>query len=64
MSGAVGPILTRPGADWPTRIPPKTPIKSPILRLPEDRAFDVATINNRLASMAEAAPAVRRPPKP
>ena len=66
MSVAVGPIFTRTGADWPTRTPSKTPANSQGLRLPEERAFDVATINHRLASLAEAAaPAgVRRPPKP
>ncbi len=64
MSVAVGPIFQRPGADWPTRTPSKAPANSPGLRLPEDRAFDVATINRRLASMAEAAAPARRPPKP
>jgi hypothetical protein len=34
----------------------------PCLRLPEDRAFDVATINSRLAVIAERSPKrIRRP---
>lgn len=56
MSAGVGPLLERPGIAWPARGALKV-TRSPVLRLPEDRAFDVDTINPRLARMArEAAP--------
>lgn len=57
MSVGVGPILERPGASRRVRPSPKTSAAPLALRLPEDRAFEVATINRRLASMArDAAP--------
>ena len=60
MSAGAGPTLERPGAPRPARIPSTCPQASQVLRLPEDRAFEVATINRRLASMARsAAPAGR-----
>lgn len=52
-------------APQPTRRSSKTDQAKPSsgLRLPEDRAFDVATINSRLARMAERA-GPRRPRRP
>lgn len=56
MSAGIGPLLERPGVARPGRGPSETS-KSQVLRLPEDRAFDVDSINRRLARMAsEAAP--------
>ncbi len=57
MSTGVGPILQHPGGPTPTvRRPQRPAAEAPQpLRLPEDRAFEVATINNRLARMAERA---------
>ena len=61
MSVGVGPIsapfaaTTRSCAnDKPTTTSRRSD-PAPALRLPEDRAFDVATINRRLARMAEQA---------
>ena len=57
MSFGVGPTLERPGAPRPERNPSQNAQASQALRLPEERAFEVATINRRLANMAqEAAP--------
>jgi hypothetical protein len=55
MSAGVGPLLERPVGARPARTPSKSSASRQVLRLPEDRAFDVATINRRLASMAQAA---------
>jgi hypothetical protein len=52
IAEAQSPSPRRPKSDEPRPAGP--------LRLPEDRAFDVATINARLARMAERA-APRRP---
>jgi len=61
MSVGVGPNPPRAGARAETRISRETPAASEGLRLPEERAFDVATINGRLASMArKAAPRAAR----
>jgi hypothetical protein len=60
MSVGVGPNPQRAGARAEVRISRETPAAEG-LRLPEERAFDVATINRRLASMArEAAPRAAR----
>jgi len=53
----------RPSLETPEPRPARRPQPSPAepLRLPEERAFEVATINRRLARMAElASPAARR----
>lgn len=62
MSVGVGPNPPRAGARAEARISRQTPAAtSEGLRLPEERAFDVATINRRLASMArKAAPGSSR----
>ena len=60
MSAGVGPTHERPGAPGPARNPSTRPQASLALRLPEDRAFEVATINRRLAAMArQAAPGLK-----
>ncbi|HEX4098873.1 MAG TPA: hypothetical protein VHX64_19245 [Caulobacteraceae bacterium] len=53
---SAGPLYGRPRAPPESRSS-KTERNPPSesLRLPEDRAFDVATINRRLARMAERA---------
>ena len=57
MNPGVGPLFQRPAGPAPTaRRPDRQAAEAPqALRLPEDRAFEVATINNRLARMAERA---------
>jgi len=57
MSAGVGPLFQRPAGPAPTALRPRRPAaEAPAaLRLPEERAFDVATINRRLARMAERA---------
>ena len=65
MSAGVGPILERPAVRVASRSRSKSksshqPPGPEGLRPPEDRAFDVATINGRLARMAEQAAPSRR----
>ena len=57
MSVGVGPILDRPAVRVASRSRPQTPqpFRPETLREPEDRAFEVATINRRLRRMAEEA---------
>ncbi len=57
MNSGVGPILQSPaGPALAMRRPERPAAQAPqALRLPEDRAFEVATINKRLARMAERA---------
>ncbi len=57
MSAGVGPILERSAAPKPARSSPGPSAVPETLRLPEDRAFEVATINRRLAVMARQADA-------
>jgi hypothetical protein len=54
---SAGPLYGRPRAPPPESRSSKTERTPPSqsLRLPEDRAFDVATINRRLAHMAQRA---------
>ena len=60
MNAGAGPTLERPGAPRAARKSFPDPQSPQALRLPEERAFEVATINNRLASMAqEAAPRLK-----
>ncbi len=65
MTAGVGPILERPAGRVASN--PRSPSKTSqaprpeLLRPPEDRAFDVATINGRLRTIAEqAGPKLRR----
>ena len=62
MTGGAQPILERPALRVASRSQSQTakPSSSLALRLPEDRAFDVATINRRLARTAEQAAPPRR----
>ena len=60
MNAGAGPTLERPGAPSAARMSSPNSQGSQALRLPEERAFEVGTINNRLASMArEAAPRLK-----
>ena len=60
MSAGAGPTHERPGAPGPARNPSPSPRAPQALRLPEERAFEVSTINRRLASMArQAAPGLK-----
>ena len=60
MSAGVGPTFERPGAPRPAPNPSQNPQTARALRLPEERAFEVATINRRLACMAQkAAPGLK-----
>ena len=66
MTAGVGPILERPAERMASRShsQSKSSGQTPRpegLRPPEDRAFDVATINGRLARMAEQASPPARP---
>ncbi len=55
MTAGVGPILERPAVRLASRSQSQSPqpLRPDTLREPEDRAFDVATINRRLQHMAE-----------
>ncbi len=59
MSTGVGPLCERLAAPSPARSSSRTCTAPEALRLPEERAFEVATINRRLAAMARQADPVR-----
>ena len=60
MTAGAQPILERPAGRVASRSNTPKPVSPQALRLPEDRAFDVATINRRLARTAEQASSPRR----
>ncbi len=60
MTAGAQPILERSVVRVASRSQTSKPSSSQALRLPEDRAFDVATINRRLARTAEQAGPPRR----
>ena len=62
MTAGAQPIFERPAVRVASRSRSDGPKSSPPqpLRLPEVRAFDVATINRRLARTAEQAAPLRR----
>ena len=60
MTAGAQPILERPAVRVASRSNAPKPAPAQPFRLPEDRAFDVATINRRLARTAEQASSPRR----